>query len=139
MKRVRGPIARLDLFTEDGRKLVGDGAMLGAEPCVLMAIPPHLDGTAAGHMGAVPVGRIRFIRDGDWLRVDGEVLTEEEVEVPVGKYEAGLDVRFEGEDMERDAQERLIFHRWRPLGVTMHLGSGRNAFPDVDQLEVYEE
>jgi hypothetical protein len=138
MKRVRGPVARMDVLTEDARRLDSAGAMVPDHSVPVMALPPHPPGGHRdGHAGSVLVGRGELSTAGDLLLLEGVILEEQEVEVPVGRYPCGLDMRVgDGDVEERDGV--LVFHSWIPIGVTLHLDGGRNAFTGLDELEVYE-
>jgi hypothetical protein len=132
VKRVHGPVARLDAVSEDGRRLESSGAMLPTGRIPILALPPGKR-HRPGHAGAVVVGRGRFRIQGDLLLLDG-LVADVEVRVPPGRYACGLDIRFADNDMEVRGEVQ-VFHSWTPLAVTLHRG-GR--FAGLEELEVSE-
>jgi hypothetical protein len=134
VKRVRGPVARLDALDEYGRRLESAGALISDEQVPIMALPPG--GKRSGHAGAVLVGRGRLSVHGNLLYVEGQI-DDSEVEVPIGKYLCGLDVRSVHNDVEM-SEDTYVFRSWTPIGVTLHLDGGRNAFAGLEELEVTE-
>jgi hypothetical protein len=81
MKRVRGPVARMDVLTEDARRLDSAGAMVPDHSVPVMALPPHPPGGHRdGHAGSVLVGRGELSTAGDLLLLEGVIIEEQEVQ-----------------------------------------------------------
>jgi hypothetical protein len=139
MRHIRGAVARLDQFSEDGRKLVSAGAVLDGARKPVLALPADAD--RGGHDGAVLVGWCRFAVDEDLLilTVDGEVFGDGQgdLDVPPGRYRCGLDARVGR--LSELGPGSVVFESWTPIGVTVHLGAGRNAFADLEELEVFDD
>jgi hypothetical protein len=137
MRHIRGPVARLDQFSEDGRKLVSAGAVIDGARKPVLAVPADAD--RGGHGGSVIVGWCRFAVDEDLLilTMDGEITGEGGIDVPPGRYQCGLDARA-GRLHELDPGS-VVFESWTPIGVTVHLGAGRNVFADLEELEVFDD
>jgi hypothetical protein len=135
MRRIRGAVARLDQFSEDGQQLVSAGAVLDDDWKPVMARP-------ADDSAPVVVGRCRFSVDEDLLilTMDGEITGEGGVEVPPGRYQCGLDALIGGMRVVGPPEESsAVFESWTPTGVTLHLGAGRNTFADLEELEVFDD
>jgi hypothetical protein len=137
MRHIRGAVAHLDQFSEDGRKLVSAGAVLDGDRKPVLAVPADVD--RGGHGGAVIVGWCRFAVDEDLLilTMDGEITGEGAVDVPPGRYRCGLDARVGR--LQELGPGSVVFESWTPIGVTVHLGGGRNAFADLEELEVFDD
>jgi hypothetical protein len=135
VKRVHGPVARLDAVSEDGRRLESAGAMLPTGRVPILALPPGRK-RRPGHAGAVVVGRGRFRIDRDLLLLDGQI-ADVEVRVPPGRYPCGLDLWLSDTDMEQRG-DVLVFHSWMPASVTLHLDGGGGGFAGLEELEVSE-
>jgi hypothetical protein len=139
VRRIRGAVARLDQFSEDGRKLVSAGAVLDDDRKPVMALSADVD--RGGHGGSVIVGWCRFAVDEDLLilTMDGEIFGggQAGIEVLPGRYRCGLDARV-GRLVELGPGS-VVFESWAPIGVTVHLGGGRNVFADLEELEVFDD
>jgi hypothetical protein len=139
MRRIRGVAARLDQFSEDGRKLVSAGAVLDGDRKPVLALPADVD--RGGHGGSVIVGWCRFAVDEDLLilTMAGEITSPGEggVDVPPGRYRCGLDARVGR--LQELGPGSVVFESWTPIGVTVHLGAGRNVFANLEELEVFDD
>jgi hypothetical protein len=139
MRHIRGAVAHLDQFSEDGRKLVSAGAVLDSDRKPVLAVPADVD--RGGHDGSVIVGWCRFAVDEDLLilTMAGELVGDGQagIEVPPGRYRCGLDARVLR--LLEFGPGSVVFESWTPIGVTLHLGAGRNAFADLEELEVFDD
>jgi hypothetical protein len=139
VRRIRGAVARLDQFSDDDWKLVSAGAVLDGDRKPVMALSADVD--RGGHGGAVLVGWCRFAVDEDLLilTVSGEITSPGEggVDVPPGRYQCGLNTR--ADRLSELGPGSVVFESWTPVGVTLHLGGGRKAFADLEELEVFDD
>jgi hypothetical protein len=138
VKRVSGPVALIGRPSSDKRVLAADGGMLPSGWIPILALPPRRDQRRFGHVGAALVGRGMWAVDDDLLFVNGVILDESQVAVPVGRYPCGLDFECGSNDSEMQRGGTVVFHSWVGRAVTIHLDGGANAF-DVEDLEVSEE